>query len=110
MPVNSNVKQWTEKVSIWGVQVTSTDTYGSQYVSVNGYSCNQLNATCGVPHRSVLGPLLFIVYINDLPNSSSKLSFYLFTDDTNIYFEPHSLSILQKVVNNTQTCQKVAIC
>ena len=71
----------------------------SQYVSVNGYSSNQLNVTCGVPQGPVLGPLLFLVYINDLPNSSSKLSFYLFADDANIYFESRSLSILQKVVN-----------
>ena len=46
-----------------------------------------------------MGPLLFLIYINDLPNSSSKLSFCLFADDTNIYVESHSLSILQKVVN-----------
>lgn len=35
---------------------------------------------------STLGPLLFLLYINDLPNSSEKLSFRIFADDTNIFF------------------------
>ena len=36
---------------------------------------------------SVLGPLLLVKYINDIPNVSKSLSFYLFADDTNIYFD-----------------------
>ena len=45
--------------------------------------CN--NVICGVPHGSILGTKLFILYINDLCNSSTLLEFVLFADDTNLF-------------------------
>ena len=70
-----------------------------QYVFYNGTSSDIATISCGVPQGSVLGPLLFLIYINDLPNISDKLSFFLFADDTNIYYESNDLIELEKTVN-----------
>ena len=70
-----------------------------QYVFFNGVSSDVLEISCGVPQGSVLGPLLFLLYINDLPNISEKLSFFLFADDTNLYYESDDLLELEKTMN-----------
>ena len=68
-------------------------------MSINGCTSDKLVITHGVPQGSVLGPLLFLIFINDLPTVSKYLTFYLFADDTNIYFESPELSKIEKVVN-----------
>ena len=66
---------------------------------MNGHSFELKGISSGVPQGSVLGPLLFLIYINDLPNISKILHFYLFADDTNIFFEADNLETLEKIVN-----------
>ena len=57
----------------------------SQYVLFNGNKSDIRDVTCGVPQGSILGPLLFILYINDFSGVSDKLFYVLFADDTNVF-------------------------
>jgi len=54
---------------------------------------------CGVPQGSVLGPLLFLIYVNDMHRSSKKFDFYLFADDTNLLYAEKDVNKLEVVVN-----------
>ena len=54
---------------------------------------------CGVPQGSTLGPLLFLLYINDIANSSEKLMFRIFADDTNIFYAGSNAKDLQTTIN-----------
>ena len=104
------------KLEHYGVRGTSLRGFESylsnrqQYVEFNGVSSESCEIKCGVPQGSILGPLLFLLYINDLCNVSKVVDFLLFADDTNIFFSHKDFNLLPGILNSemlklTQWCR-----
>ena len=70
-----------------------------QYVSINGFNSSLKVMKYGVPQGSVLGPLLFLIYINDLHNAVKYSVTHHFADDTNFLYVSKSLKKIQKYMN-----------
>ena len=70
-----------------------------QTTEVNNVMSEAETTLCGVSQGSVLGPLLFLLYINDIYKSSSLFAFYLFADDTSIILANNNLKELETLVN-----------
>ena len=71
-----------------------------QFVQIDDCKSTLLNVTCGVPQGSILGPKLFILYINDICNVSEIVQFILFADDTNVFYSDHDINILCTTMSN----------
>ena len=79
-----------KKHEYYGVRGISNKWFASylnkrkQFVSINGYKSNLADAKCGVPQGFTLGPLLFLIYINDLHVAIKYCEVHHFADDTNL--------------------------
>jgi ribonuclease P/MRP protein subunit RPP40 len=87
--IRGNAKKW----------ITSYLNDRQQFCSYNNKKSTKLNINCGVPQGSILDPLLFIVYLNDLANISDKLSTILFADDSNVFINGPNLNDIQSTLN-----------
>ena len=70
-----------------------------QYTIFNDFKSDFCNISHGVPQGSILGPLLFLIYINDLPNISTKLHSILLADDTNLFYSHPDINHIVDEVN-----------
>ena len=74
-----------------------------QFAQIGDEKSSLLEMTCGAPQGSTLVPLLFLIYINDIANSSDKLSFRLFADDANIFYASDDTNDIESVINCEMT-------
>ena len=63
----------------------------SQSTHIGSTVSNKEDIVCGVPQGSVLGPLLFLIYVNDIYRCPQAFDFYLFADDTNLLYSNKDL-------------------
>ena len=87
-----------------------------QYSHINGCNSTQMSISCGVPQGSVLGPLLFLLYINDIQYSTNQDNIKLFADDTGIFLFDKNLNTLLNLASDTAsnvsewyTCNRLAL-
>ena len=88
----------------------------NQYVCINGCNSELLPITCGVPQGSILGPLLFLIYVNDLATISKYAATILFADDTNVIYTGKTYDDVSRIIqtdlknlSNWFKCNKLAL-
>ena len=95
--------QKLEKYGVIGLEYTRLTSYlknRRQLCRVNGVASNMEEIKCGVPQGSCLGPLLFLIYINDLPFSLKNSEVTMYADDTSISYSSKDIDELNETLNS----------
>ena len=93
-----------KKLSFYGVRDNNLKWFSSylfnrkQFVSTNQNNTDMEIISCGVPQGSILGPLLFLIFVNDLSQATS-LDPIMFADDTNLFYSNKDIALLYEFVN-----------
>ena len=112
-----NHKILLSKLNHYGINGTSNSWLTSylsdrtQSVSLNGVKSDILKISCGVPQGSILGPLLFFIYINDMHCALKESTVHHFADDTNLLFSHKDPVHIRKVMNKElKSLTRMAMC
>ena len=95
-----------KKLELYGVQQRELSWFRSylsnrkQFCRVNGVDSNVAEIEVGVPQGSCLGPLLFLIYINDLPQAVQDSSVTMYADDTSLCHQSYDLTQLNEAINS----------
>ena len=71
-----------------------------QFIKFNNESTNLEIIRCGIPQGSILGPLIFLIFVNDLQKSTKFLDPIMFADDTNLFYSNKDINTLFKIAND----------
>ena len=74
--------------------------YSTQKCFVNGFLSGSKSPSFGIPQRTILGPLLFILYINDLPNCLEFSVPHMYADDTHLTFAGRDPDLIERNLNH----------
>ena len=95
-----------DKLNHYGFRGIINDRFSSylknrtQTTQVGHHISDKAVVRCGFPQGSILGPMRFLLYVNDIQRCSNKFRFYLFADDANILYTDKNLKDLETIVNS----------
>ena len=103
-----------KKLSFYGIKNNNLKWFMSylsnkkQYISTENGNTKMEHIFCGIPQGSILGPLLFLIFVNDLSNAT-LLDLIMFADDTNLFYSNKDIKTMYEFVNKLTNYHRMSI-